>query len=238
MPLSYAPKKKITMRFDADPNIDRPAAITLPRMSFAITGYQYDAERNLPNLNKLAFVNNSDANKMKYSYVAAPYNISVELYIYVKNTEDGTKIIEQFLPFFKPEFTASVQLIPELGITHDIPIEMKSNMVEDVYEGTFTDRQYLMYTFSFLMRAYYYGPAYNKKIIKFANNDFYMATTSNNTITALDGDYIGSIRVTPGLDANGEPTSNASISIDPNEIFVTDDFGFVVENTGIVLTED
>lgn len=238
VPLSYAPKKKILLRFEQDPNIDRPSAITLPRMSFAITGYEYDSERNLPNLNKFSFINYDDANKMKYTYVASPINIIFELYIYTKNTEDMMKIFEQFIPFFKPEWTSSVQLIPELGITHDIPIEMRSNSIEDAYTGTFTERQYLLYTFQFIMRAYYYGPAYDKKIIKFVDTNFYMGTSvAGNTML---GDYIGKVNVQPGLTANGEPTSNTELSIDPNEIYVSDDYGFIIETESpqIIISED
>ncbi len=39
--------------------------------------------------------------------------------IYVRNTEDGTQILEQILPYFTPDFTVTVDLIPSLGIAGD-----------------------------------------------------------------------------------------------------------------------
>ena len=36
------------------------------------------------------------------------YNFDFSLSIYVRNTEDGTQILEQILPFFKPDFTVTV----------------------------------------------------------------------------------------------------------------------------------
>lgn len=238
MPISYAPKKKVLTRYLADPGIDKPAAIVLPRMSFEIMSIDYDGTRNLPNLNKYVIKDDDNANNLKMIYVGAPYNITFNLYIYVKNTEDGNRIFEQILPFFKPEWTSNLQLIPEMGVNLDIPLQMVSNVIEDQYDGQFLNRQILMYTYTFVMKAWYFGPSYSKPIIKFANTNFRVPTGN---ATALEGvgntNIIGSVRVTPGLDANGEPTSNASISVLPSEIWVDDDFGYIVETSGITLTE-
>ena len=228
VPLTYAPKKRVLVRFDQDPGIDRPSAITLPRMAFEIAGsIQYDATRNLPGLNKFASLEPTDANKMKIMYVGCPINIPFNLYIYVKNTEDGTKIIEQILPFFKPEWTASVQLIPEHGITMDIPIVHVDTQIEDQYDGSFKERQILTYTLSFNMKAWLFGPEYKKPIIKFSNTNFY--TTAN--------DQVGAIKVTPGMDANGVATSNSLITVLPSEIYADDDFGYIIERTGNIFLE-
>jgi hypothetical protein len=239
VPLSYAPKRKVLIRFDNDPNIDRPSAVTLPRMSFEITGYNYDGVRNVSNLNRYVTKNHDDANKMKYIHTGAPYNINFNLYIYVKNSEDMNKIVEQILPFFKPEWTATLQLIPELGINMDIPVILNSNMVEDAYNGSFTDRQVLTYTFGFTMKAWYFGPEYNKPIIKFANANFYVPYGNTTVVDGIGNtDLLGSIKVYPGLDDDGNPTSNSSISIDTNEIFVDDDFGYIEEISGITISEN
>jgi hypothetical protein len=39
------------------------------------------------------------------------------------------------------------------------------------------------------------------------------------------------VRVVPGLDANGNPTTNANDSIDASLINVNDDFGYIVTIT-------
>lgn len=228
VPLSYAPKKKIITRYEVDPEGNAATAITLPRMAFEIAGgMSYDGNRNLLNLNKYASINTVDANKMKIMYVPYPIDIPFNLYIYVKNTEDGTKIIEQILPFFKPEWTASVQLIPEHGITMDVPIIHTGTQIEDQYDGSFKERQILTYTLTFTMKAWLFGPEYKKPIIKFANTNFY--TTAN--------DQVGAIKVTPGMDANGVATSNSLITVLPSEIYADDDFGYIVERTGNIFLE-
>ena len=51
------------------------------------------------------------------------------------------------------------------------------------------------------------------------------------------GTYVGVVNAVsqtidqPGLTANGQPTSNASLSIPVSQITVTDDFGFVITKT-------
>ena len=50
VPLSYAPKEKFIARLDQQADLqgtDSKVALTLPRMSFDITGYTYDPTRKL-----------------------------------------------------------------------------------------------------------------------------------------------------------------------------------------------
>ncbi len=46
VPLAYAPKEKWIVRIDSDPNLQNNTYTTLPRLSFEITGYNYD-EQNI-----------------------------------------------------------------------------------------------------------------------------------------------------------------------------------------------
>ena len=53
VPLAYAPKEKFLTRLDQQPDLDRREfAITLPRMSFEISGINYDASRKLTRIQK------------------------------------------------------------------------------------------------------------------------------------------------------------------------------------------
>tara|TARA_B110000858_G_scaffold197440_1_gene259059 strand:- start:1044 stop:1361 length:318 start_codon:yes stop_codon:yes gene_type:complete len=48
VPLAYAPKEKFLTRLDQQPDLDkREFAVTLPRMSFEISGISYDSSRKL-----------------------------------------------------------------------------------------------------------------------------------------------------------------------------------------------
>ena len=59
IPLSYSPKEKFLARLDAQQDLtgdDSKVAITLPRMSFEVTGYSYDGTRKLNKNQKITKV--------------------------------------------------------------------------------------------------------------------------------------------------------------------------------------
>lgn len=235
VPITYAPKDKMLARINADPDIDRQTAVgTLPLMSFEMTGINYDGSRKLNTIKRTVVSDPTNANSMKYQYAPVAYNIGFRLYVYVKNAEDGTKIIEQILPYFTPDWTTTVQIIPEMDITLEIPVILDRIAQEDSYDGAFKERRAITWTLDFTLKGYLYGPIKKGAIIKFANTVYY----------APSGDLLTSIGTTdpnmyytvqPGLTANGQPTANGSQSIDPNLITATSDFGYV-ENTVVVTT--
>ena len=53
VPLTYAPKEKMLARLTGDPTLSNQVAMTLPRMSFEILGYQYDGQRKLNTIEKI-----------------------------------------------------------------------------------------------------------------------------------------------------------------------------------------
>lgn len=221
VPIAYSPRDKALARINGDPSFDRPAVI-LPRMAFEITSFNYDGDRKLNTLTRHAAVDTTDAPRLKYQYVPVPYNIGFDLNIFVKNTEDGTQIIEQILPFFTPEWTATVNLVPEMSITKDIPTVLTSVNMSDNYEGDFETRRTITWTLSFTMKAFLFGPVNKSKIITFANTSItdYTVATANTLLS--------NVTVAPGLDANGNPTSNGAASISASSIYPDDDFGYVV----------
>jgi len=239
VPLSYAAKEKMLARLEGDPEIQRETAVLLPRMSFEMTGVSYDATRKLNTLGRVAGKDTSNLNKLKYQYNPVPYNLKFRLNVYVKNAEDGTKIVEQILPFFTPDWTSTIALIPELGINMDIPIILDNISIEDTYEGKFTERRALIWTLEFTLKGYIYGPIKKSSIIKFANTSFYIPDSNIVDIASAVGVSSPNDRVTvaPGLDANGNPTSNAALTIDRNLIEADDDYGFVTNISGIILSE-
>jgi hypothetical protein len=229
VPIIYANKDKMLSRVDAEPTLgDKDAAIVLPMMSFEIVDVHYDGDRKLPTMNKTVALNEDDANKMYVQYGPVPWNISFALHVYVKNAEDGTKIVEQIAPYFTPAFTPTVHLVPELGHVVDVPIILNSVQVEDSYTGTFDQRRALIWTLNFTMKTYLFGPVKNKPIIKFANTNYLVGNTSDNSGTLLN------VNIQAGLDANGSPTTNSSISVGANNIFANSDFGYITTITSVI----
>ena len=182
VPLAYAPKEKFLARLDAQPSLDnREFAITLPRMSFEISGISYDSSRKLTRVQKFKHVKAGKEGKvLNYNYTPVPYNISYNLYSFTASAEAGLQIIEQILPFFQPDFTVTVNAIPELNIKRDIPIVLNTVNYEDTYNGDFSQRRAVIYTLGFTAKTYLFGPASTQKVIKETQSDVYTDTNTTN----------------------------------------------------------
>lgn len=235
VPISYGPKEKMLARLDADPNLNRPA-IVLPRMSFELTDLNYGPTRKLNTIGKIVAANPDDANLAKFQFTPVPYDLNFILSIAVKNADDGTRILEQILPFFTPNWSSTVDLIPELGIKFDVPIVLNAVSSEDSYEGDFEARRSIVWTLSFTMKGYIFGPtrpssgsALGANLIKLANINFYDTSTYNNINDAVGNtDVVESITVAPGMTANGLPTSNAALSVSSDQINANDNYGYII----------
>ena len=219
VPIAYGPMQKFLAKLDQDPNLQAPA-ILLPRISFEITGMNYDGERKLTSSFRNSVSIPTDNGSYKTTLTPTPYNLQFDLTIMTKYMEDGTKIIEQILPFFKPEFTPSVKLLDDLEHYIDVPIVLNSVSTEDTYEGSFEERRALIWTLSFTMKGWYFGPTTNKKVIKFSKVNMYESLTAN--------DAFETVTTQPGLTANGEPTTDITQTIPYADINVEDDWDYIV----------
>lgn len=234
VPISYGPKEKMLARLDADPDLKRPA-IVLPRMSFELTDLNYGPTRKLNTIGKIVAANPDDTNSAKYQFTPVPYDLNFILSIAVKNADDGTRILEQILPFFTPNWNSTVDLIPELGIKLDIPIVLNAVSSEDTYEGNFEERRSIVWTLSFTMKGYIFGPTRpangsgGGQLIKLANVNFYDSSTYTDIDDAVGNlDVVENITITPGMLANGSPTSNASLSVSSDQINANDNYGYII----------
>ena len=170
VPLAYGPKQKFLIRLEAEPGAlpDQKVAITLPRIGFEIGGLDYDPSRKLNRIIKKKKVANATDEKLKQmsiQYTPVPYNLTFELFVMTKNSDDGIQIVEQILPFFQPEYTVSIKEVPEMDIVRDVPIILNNISYEDTYEGDFITRRAIIYTFNFTAKSYVYGPVTTAKPI-------------------------------------------------------------------------
>ena len=176
VPLAYGPKQKFMVRLDADPNLDQKVAITLPRIGFEIAGFDYDPSRKLNRIIKRKKVSNTTdkvLKQMSTQYSPVPYNLTFELFVMTKNSDDGIQIVEQILPFFQPEYTVTINEVPEMDVVRDVPIVLNSIGYEDTYTGSFTERRAIIYTLNFTAKAYVYGPVMTSKPITKAEATIY-----------------------------------------------------------------
>ena len=166
VPISYAAKEKYKVRLAGDPYLNNPNQITLPRIAFEITGYVYDSNRKRNSVTRhMILPTTANPSGVDYTHAEVPYNIDFGLYVYVRNMDDGLRIIEQILPFFTPEFVVTVNF-DDINKKIDVPIYLNSVSTEEDYEGDFESRRSIVFTLNFTMKTYLFGPSKNYKEIR------------------------------------------------------------------------
>ena len=227
VPIAYGPKEKFLVRITQDPELTNQSQVSLPRMGFEMTGMSYMPERKLSSTQRRVNTvgTTGSNNSIKTVYTPVPYDFNFSLSVFVKNADDGVQILEQILPFFTPEWTTTLKIIPEMNIKHDVPTVLQSVTTEDAYDGDFETRRSLIYNLDFLVKGYIYGPIKKSGIIKRTMVDFI-----NSANTSLQqGNRIEKITITPRLDANGNPTANSAQSISIDNISANDNYGFAID---------
>ena len=157
VPLAYGPAAKFIARLEQQPDLNKMVAITLPRMSFEMTSIAYDSSRKSGITQTFKAVDNN-TNKLKRVFMPVPYNIGFELSLLTKLNDDALQVVEQILPFFQPSFSITIDLISSIGEKRDVPITLTNVTFQDDYEGDFSNRRALIYTFQFVAKTYLYGP--------------------------------------------------------------------------------
>lgn len=185
VPLSYSPKQKFLARINQQPNIDKNnVQVILPRMGFEMVAMDYDPNRKISPVQQTRSLSGSTTASTQYA--PTPYNLTVLLYIYARNQDDGLQIIEQILPYFNPDYNLTLKAIPELNIQNDLPILLNTIGFEDDYEGDFVTRRSVTWTLGFTVKLNFYGPVTKTGVIKkviantFDNKDL---TTQRQKIT-------------------------------------------------------
>jgi len=231
VPLSYAPGSSFLERIRENPDLqaDTKVAIKLPRMSFEITSYQYDSQRQLQKVNNL---NKGSGNTRNKIYTYTPYIIGFQLNIYTKTQDDALQIVEQILPNFTPQYTLTIKPLADYSdIKEDVPITLNGITYSDAYEGSLDQRRIIQYTLDFNMTANFYGPISEAKIIRkpivdiFSSNSYYDSdgVTKYNTIDS-DGAF-----------ALFSPSSRVIVEPNPLDASPDSDYGFT---TGVYSMED
>lgn len=156
VPIAYGPKEKFIQRIDADPNLTAGVHTTLPRLSFEITGYQYDGTRMTNKTQQIKCAKSDGINTFVFNPVS--YDVNIQLYALTKGTEDGLAIVEQILPLFSPEYNIAIRTLPEMNLIIDVPIILNGVDVQDDYEGDFNSRRLVTHTFNFTAKIKLPGP--------------------------------------------------------------------------------
>ena len=227
VPIAYGPREKFLARLNQDANLSREVAIQLPRLSFEITDMTYAPDRSLNKLQRnTALGDNGDS--LRSQFTPVPYDINISLYGMFDNNEDAVQVVEQILPFFRPEWTNTVKLIPEMSDYIDVPTVLNGMSIEDTYEADFQSRRAIIYTFNFTVKGLIYGPVSKKGVIKRTYIDI-TAQDSNTAIGTEAGPHRRT-RLQPGMYANGTPTANSSASISTSSINANNNWTYAFDD--------
>lgn len=220
VPIIYGPREKYLARLERDPSLDQKTAINLPMISFEMIGVRYASDRKLSTT--IRVVENVATGGVASMYMPIPYDLEYEVNVYAAGVEDGARIVEQILPFFTPSWRATMNLIEGMpNHKTDVYVNLDSVQPQDDYQGDFEKRRAVMWRLSLTVKTYFFGPVSTPKVIKIAKTNIYADTNVTAVSIATD--------IRPGLTANGEPTSNSSLSIPIADINADDDWGYVIE---------
>lgn len=164
VPISFVSRDRMLSRVQEFQDQDAAVpAITLPRMSFDLSGeYSYDGQRALnrgmKKYNRLA------GTATDVAFTPVPWQVGFELSILTLSQEDAIQIIEQILPFFKPDFTVTMNA--QLGDKQDISFSIQGVNSNLEVTGNFESRNIIEYTINFIASIWLYGPVSNSGLIK------------------------------------------------------------------------
>jgi len=233
VPLSYGPRSKFLAKIEDDGNANKNTAITLPRLSFEMSGFSYDSQRKLNSLG--VRYNTTETGSEKSMYNPVPYNIGFSLNVYVEHFDEGLQIIEQIVPFFSPYLNIPSKLVyDDMGIVDDVPVLLNDVSLEESYEGQFEDKRVIMWNLSFTLKTNIFKPVKESELIRqVETNVISTPTESSGEVTPQEvqkaqesGSKSKSV-TKPGLTDQGEPTTKESESVPKEQIEVDDEFGFI-----------
>ena len=187
VPLAYGPTQKFLARIEQSPDLNKPTAITLPRMSFEFTGLTYDPTRKVTTTQQFSVKDPNDGTEVKKAFMPVPYNMQFELSVMTKLNDDALQVVEQILPYFQPAYNLTVELVETIKEKRDIPVVLENITMEDDYEGDFTKRRVLLYTLRFTAKTYLFGPVSSatKDVIKRATVSYLTGTDTSNSERVL-----------------------------------------------------
>lgn len=215
VPIEFGPREKFLAMTNAKPTDEKRHAIQLPRMSFELTQMQFDPTRKIQRQKLI-----SDRGRLILR--GAPWNLTFKLSIMTKNMLDATKIAEQVLFMFQPDFTVDVKLINGFDHIDRITTDFAGVQHSDLYEGDFQTLRTTVWEMDFVMKAWLYGPVDDGKQIKKVDITFHPSIERGSAYEELV--------VVPGLTPEGEPTTDPSQSIPYQEIEEDDNYGIIVQH--------
>lgn len=238
VPFGYGPRQNYLRAKDRtvstfDGRIPTKVEVILPRITYELTGINYDPTRQVPNLMPRFNKSSENPNVFLKQLQKTPYDFSFSVYVATKNIEDGLQILEQILPNFTPQFNIMIEDIPEMNIVSDVPVIYTGIQMNDNWEDAMNSTRQVEWTLDFVAKGYLYPSISDAGLIRrvIANFQNHATEEQIQTMTTeivpfnadIDSDY--EIRTTiemAGEDEDGGDSNGDSNSEEEPDVPVTE----------------
>jgi len=193
VPVILAPKEKVVSVLSVIDGTPKPEIDNvLPKMSIIWNDISWDSSRQTGSneKRKLAVEFDDDTGQRKVSYVdrqTIPYLFGMQLTIWTQYMDEAVQLLENILPFFKPDLHLSV-FERTTGQERKSKVQLESVTPNFVYELNEPDRRIIQFDLNFTMQVNLYTPIrFEKQIEKVFIS---VAAVDGNTSNENVGDLI------------------------------------------------
>ena len=174
VPLSYAPREKFITRLEQDYGDNRRTnALTLPRMAYELISLNYDPQRKLQKARRFAQSHEEGESTRTFVYTPVPFDMMFSLNIVTKTQDEMMQIVEQIVPGFTPDLNITIKGLNGPESVYDIPVILLDVQPSDSYEGGFDERRQILWSMTFMVKGYFFGPAGDNAIILLPDVKFF-----------------------------------------------------------------
>jgi hypothetical protein len=167
VPVTYASKERFNLKLNkiissnSESDIAKVETI-LPRIYITLNDIMYNAQ--MATSMSIRDTQGSTGS-MSTRYNPVPYKLTFEMGIYTRHEDDMFQIIEQILPYFRPNFTVKITELHDsmTPIERDINITISSITPGEDLEGDISTRRQLQWLIIFELDGWIYPPSENLK---------------------------------------------------------------------------
>ena len=198
------------------PNVSR----LLPRMGVDFVGMRYDSQRagvattkhvyDVPVLDSSSSSTANRYTERKRSYRRVSYIYDFELSIATKTMNDSLQILEQILPYFKPDVSVTINDMNDLNIDTDISVTLKDVSKDSNRLDGFDSLGLITWTLNFELKGYIYSPVSDTGVILDTLINLYdkMPEDNPNKVADIRSETVADVE----YDADDPTTYNTTIT--------------------------
>lgn len=150
------------------PDNNTKIGLRLPRLSYDLTGFSPNEQRQLnPHMYSVGAINQNTtvpfANKANSP---ASYEFNFTLTLWASDMDTSVQVLENILPYFKPEVNIKVIEQDELSIANDISVVFRGITKNDNYQDGFEQNRIIQWDMDFSVFSNIWTKSEASEIIK------------------------------------------------------------------------